>query len=358
MFFVRNLFVGVFTFFAIATIAYAATTLSTNIATDGTLSVTGATTLSGGATLTCTGCITDTNIASALTGKTYNGNTITTGTGTLTLGAGKTLTANNSLILAGTDGTTITFQGTDTYVGRATTDTLTNKTLTSPTLTTPALGVATGTSLTASSFLTGTVLTASSTTNQLVLGTAPSTITITSPAPASARTYTLPDNATASTNFVLAPTSTTATQALFATATAGAPAFRAIALTDLPAQTGTGSIVLATSPTLVTPALGAATATSLAIGGGTAITKMSVYAPSLTPVATSAAIQTTEQTFTVTGLTTADKVFVNGPAPTSLCPPVTFRVSAANTLAIGFSTLTAAACTPVAGTYNIVAVTN
>lgn len=350
---------GIFAFFALAAIAVAATTISANIATDGTLSVTGAATLSGGATITCTGCITDTNIASALTGKTYNGNTITSGTGTLTLGAGKTLTASNSLTLAGTDGTTITFQGTDTYVGRATTDTLTNKTLTSPVLTTPNIGAATGTSLTASSFLTGTILTASSTANQLVLGTAPATVTVTSPAPAAARTYTLPDNATASVNFVLAPTSVTATQALFATATAGAPAFRAIALTDLPAQTGTGSIVLATSPTLVTPALGAATATSIAVGAsGTTITQIRVYGPTLTPVATTAAVQTTEQTFTVTGLTTADKVFVNGPAPTSLCPPVTFRVSATDTLAIGFSTLTAAACTPAAGTYNIVAVRN
>lgn len=46
---------------------------------------------------------------------------------TLTLADGKTLTASNTLTLAGTDGTTITFQGTDTYVGRATTDTLSNK---------------------------------------------------------------------------------------------------------------------------------------------------------------------------------------------------------------------------------------
>jgi opacity protein-like surface antigen len=88
----------------------------------------------------------------------------------------------------------------------------------------------------------------------------------------------------------------------------------------------------------------------------TAITNIRVFAPSLTPAITSAAIQTAEQTFTVTGLATTDKVFVNGPVPTSLCPPVTFRVSATDTLAIGFSTLTAAGCTPAAGTYNIVAV--
>lgn len=53
---------------------------------------------------------------------------------TITIVDGKTLTATNTLNLAGPDGVTVTFQGTDTYVGRTTTDTLTNKTLTTPTI--------------------------------------------------------------------------------------------------------------------------------------------------------------------------------------------------------------------------------
>lgn len=81
------------------------------------------------------------------------------------------------------------------------------------------------------------------------------------------------------------------------------------------------------------------------------------YPINITPAATAAAIATVEQTFTVTGLTTTDVVFLNtSVAPTSLCPPVGARASAANTISIQFSVLTAAACTPAAGIYNIIAV--
>jgi len=45
----------------------------------------------------------------------------------ISIADGKILTASNTLTLAGTDGTTQTFQASDTIVGRATTDTLTNK---------------------------------------------------------------------------------------------------------------------------------------------------------------------------------------------------------------------------------------
>ena len=95
---------------------------------------------------------------------------------------------------------------------------------------------------------------------------------------------------------------------------------------------------------------------SLTFTGGTTITLMKVYTPSLTPGGLAAAIGVTEQTFTVTGLTTADKVIVNGPTQTALCPMVDARVSGADTLAISFVDLTVALCTPAAGTYTVVAI--
>jgi len=84
-----------FLFFFITTSANAITTIGLNIDTGGTLTVTG--NISGG---------------------TFNGNTITTGTGILTLGAGKTLTISNTLTLAGTDSSTLNI-GTGGTLGTA-----------------------------------------------------------------------------------------------------------------------------------------------------------------------------------------------------------------------------------------------
>ncbi|WP_315833887.1 hypothetical protein [Bradyrhizobium prioriisuperbiae] len=65
------------------------------------------------------GAIVGTSDSQALTNKTYNGNTWTAGTGVLTLGAGKTLTVNNTLTFTGTDGSTAAFGagGTVAYKG-------------------------------------------------------------------------------------------------------------------------------------------------------------------------------------------------------------------------------------------------
>lgn len=69
----------------------------------------------------------------AMNAKKVGGLTVTDTTGTFTLAAGKTLTVNNTITFSGTDSTTLTLPGaSDTLVGLAATQTLTNKTFTAP----------------------------------------------------------------------------------------------------------------------------------------------------------------------------------------------------------------------------------
>lgn len=111
---------------------------------------------------------------------------------------------------------------------------------------------------------------------------------------------------------------------------------------------GTGNVVVSTG-SVVTPAV--------TVGAsGTAITQMRVYTPTLDPASVAAA-STAEQTYTVTGLTTADKVIVNKPTMTAGCIIGNARVSAVDTLAITWGNVQAStACDPGSEVYNIVAI--
>lgn len=71
-----------------------------------------------GKTIPSGSTLADTSSSQAFTTKTYNGLTVTTTTGTLTLASGKTATINNSLTLAGTDSTTMTFPTTSATIAR------------------------------------------------------------------------------------------------------------------------------------------------------------------------------------------------------------------------------------------------
>ncbi len=85
-------------------------TLGFGNATTGTVTLQPVTGALGSAVLSLP-AITDTIVglasSQALTNKTYNGNTWTAGTGTLTIATGKTFTANNNITVSGTDGKTL-----------------------------------------------------------------------------------------------------------------------------------------------------------------------------------------------------------------------------------------------------------
>jgi hypothetical protein len=96
----------------------------------------------------------------------------------------------------------------------------------------------------------------------------------------------------------------------------------------------------------------------LTIGGGTTITKLVVYQPSLSPSSVGANT-TAEQTFTVNGLLLASDTILTVSKPTAQAGLAIggWRVSADNTLAITFVNDTASPITPTATqTYRVVAI--
>lgn len=93
-------------------------TLATSGAYSTTLTATGATNV----TLPTTGTLATLAGSEALTGKTYNGLTVTSSTGTLTIANGKTLTASNTLTFTGTDSSSVAFGAGGTVQYTALTD--------------------------------------------------------------------------------------------------------------------------------------------------------------------------------------------------------------------------------------------
>lgn len=172
---------------------------------------------------------------------------------TLTIADGKTLTASNTLTLAGTDSTTMTFPSTSgTVVTTAATQTLTNKTLTSPTLTTPALGTPASGVLTnctgvASGLTAGTVTVADAaadTTTWPMLAT--SQTGNLSPATDAGLTYNASTNTLTATTFVgaLSGNATTATSATSATTATTATGATNININATTSSDTTTSVVL------------------------------------------------------------------------------------------------------------------
>ncbi|MBI2356383.1 MAG: tail fiber domain-containing protein, partial [Candidatus Doudnabacteria bacterium] len=155
-----------------------------------------------------------------------------------------------------------------------------------PTLVTPTLGVATATTI--------------------------NKVTITTPATGS--TLTIADGKTLTASNTLTFTGTDSSSVAFGTG--GTVAYTANNLSVFAAttslqllgvmsdETGSGALVFANTPTLVTPVLGAATGTSLALGGGTALTTTNQTGTGSLVLATSPSITTpTISGGTHTGLT-------------------------------------------------------
>lgn len=151
---------------------------------------------------------------------------------------------------------------------------------------------------------------------------------------------TAPDNATWSVGGAVASTTCTASSGSVTVYNLSPANYHRINLSTL---TGGGTITITYTGFINSLASGQANVQVFSTG-------------SITPVATSAAIQTVAQAFAVTGILATDKlVILTAPTPTSLCPLTSIVQNGAGSVNLFWTVLTAAACTPAAGTYTFMA---
>lgn len=127
----------------------------------------------------------------------------------------------------------------------------------------------------------------------------------------------------------------------------------------VPSGVGTaGQVLVFTDANNVQGSAAPTFATSAKIGSsGTALTQVTVYAQSVSPsIVTAQTCQ--EQSVTVTGVSTADKIVVNPPtiAASPGAGAVAARASAANTVAVVYCNPAGSNATPASGTYNFIAI--
>jgi len=91
----------------------------------------------------------------------------------------------------------------------------------------------------------------------------------------------------------------------------------------------------------------------LTVGGGDNFSKFTVYSASLVPASTVAALQFAA-TFTIAGVVTTERIFMNASSVSNNVAPVGAYVQATNEVVLQFIQI-AASSTPSAGTYTIVA---
>lgn len=268
---------------------------------------------------------------------------------TITIVDGKTFTVSKTLSLTGTDSTVMTFPSTsatiartdaaNTFTGHQTIEGVTSTGATgagkfvfdsTPTLITPVLGVATATSV-----------------NKVAITAPASSATLTI---ANGKTLTVSNiltlAGTDSTTMTFPSTSATIARTDAANTFTGHQTVEGVTSTG---ATGTGAFVFATSPTLITPTIGIATATS--------VNKLTITAPASSATLTIADGKT---------LTVSNTLTLAGTNGTTLTFPSTSatiaRTDAANTFT-GVQTMTSPAVTTpvltgsVTGTYTLTAPT-